>query len=457
MKMLICIKRIAGIRFYHVVPVNHLTARLSDESRIHRTPKTAVAKELTALLLNSYFPQGPNVSANTQLQRTMTFLLTEPSAASVFYANLANHLEVESVVKFIGMLLACLESAVKEDQNQESKNSRKGKKRRRRQAEDEQSDSATSESQKLSASNTALMASLTETIAVLWESIESDLSDSMNESTKELSKYFTESNLLHILSHFERKARENVSDDGEGNQRDNSLRICSSLLKCAGRLPPERLNGLLSHISSSLYFLSEGASSSFEHISPHLALLCLWGMTDEVAKALAVSIESSLGDDVCLMSLCLDEAAIRRNRRISEEPGDVQEKVDIPTFPPNTVWKIIDSILRGSDISNATVRDSILTSDSACNFLEVALERGILLAERLLVADSVSCSIIVVLPQLVSRPNLVLYRSSRLPGISKGPKSTTYFLLVKHMAVFLCIRRHKGAVKKDLTVRLKGF
>ena len=121
-KMLICIKRIAGIRFYHVVPVNHLTARLSDESRIHRTPKTAVAKELTALLLNSYFPQGPNVSANTQLQRTMTFLLTEPSAASVFYANLANHLEVESVVKFIGMLLACLESAVKEDQNQESKN-----------------------------------------------------------------------------------------------------------------------------------------------------------------------------------------------------------------------------------------------------------------------------------------------------------------------------------------------
>lgn len=389
-KLLRRIKQIQGIRFYHVVPVDHLTARLSEEKRIHRSPRNVVAKELTALMLSSYFPQGPKVSATSQLQRTLTFILTDPSAAAVFYANLADHLEVESVAKFICMLLACLKSAVNVDQANQVKNSQKRKKRRRRAEESDEED----DNHNLSASNTALMAGLTETICVLWESIETSLSDPQNEPSKELlAQRFGEAHLVNILSHFEQKASEHDSpnDEDESNRRDESLRACSAILRCAARLPQDAIDGIVSFISTSLSDLSNEMDGGCRHISSHFALLCVWGMTDEVASALATSIESAFGDDISLMSPCFDdyEEGARRSRRSSTNHKK-HGKVDVPSFPPKVAWSIVDSILKGSDPSSEAVRKAILANTSACSSIESALERGTIFAERLLVADGVS-------------------------------------------------------------------
>jgi condensin-2 complex subunit G2 len=208
-KMLRRIKQIPGIRFYHVVPVDHLTARLSEEKRLHQgNPRNAVAKELTALMLNSYFPQGTNVSGADQLQRTLTFLLTDSSAALVFYANLVDHLEVESITKFIVMMLACLKSAVNVDQAQQvTEQSQANSKKRRRRGASSENDQTTENSNKnlMSASNTSLMAGLSENICVLWESIEPMLSaDDENQPSKDLlTKIFAEAHLANILSHFD--------------------------------------------------------------------------------------------------------------------------------------------------------------------------------------------------------------------------------------------------------------
>lgn len=124
------VKRTRGIHFYHVVPLEHLSARLSEEAA-HGATKNAVNKELTALMLSSYFPQGEGVTAGDQIKRAMTFLLTDPKAASSFYANLADFLEAESVVKFTVMLLACLKSAVQTEQLRLAKRMEAKKKRRR--------------------------------------------------------------------------------------------------------------------------------------------------------------------------------------------------------------------------------------------------------------------------------------------------------------------------------------
>ena len=169
-RMLLKIKETRGIRFYHVVPVDHLTARLSEERLLHDNPRNPIAKELTALMLNSYFPQGPNVSGADQLKRSLAFFVTDPSAAIVFYANLVDLLDVEPVVKFIVMLLTCLKSAVDFDESDQVQSSQKQKKRRRYGSKEPSEGSKTTDPKSLSASNTSLMSALTETICILLES-----------------------------------------------------------------------------------------------------------------------------------------------------------------------------------------------------------------------------------------------------------------------------------------------
>ena len=55
--------------------------------------------------------------------------MTNPDAASVFYSNLSNHLDVQSMVKFIIVLSKCLKSAVDESQASQLKDMKKSKKR----------------------------------------------------------------------------------------------------------------------------------------------------------------------------------------------------------------------------------------------------------------------------------------------------------------------------------------
>jgi hypothetical protein len=403
--MLRRIKQIPGIRFYHVVPVDHLTARLSEEKRLHQgNPRNAVAKELTALMLNSYFPQGPNVSGADQLQRTLTFLLTDSSAALVFYANLVDHLEVESITKFIVMMLACLKSAVDVDQAQQvtEQSQANSKKRRRRGASIENDDTTENNNKNLmSASNTSLMAGLSETICVLWESIEPILSaaDDNQPSKDLLTKIFAEAHLVNLLSHFDQKASEMADgqsdDQTTTSSREDCFRVCAALLRCAALLPRDTVDGIVAFISTSLSSLSKN-DESCHHVSSHLALLCQWGMVDELASSLAALIESSLGDDtINLLSPCFDDGP-RRSRRFSSD-GRMPTTTPTPTLtgipnnvPPEVAWEMLDDILKGSDPSSVEIREAMLSSESACRSIESALERGTFFAERLLIADSVS-------------------------------------------------------------------
>jgi condensin-2 complex subunit G2 len=390
-RMLQKIKAVPGIRFYHVVPVDHLTARLSEEVRIHSSPRNAVAKEISALMLNSYFPQGPNVSGADQLKRTLTFLMTEPAAAAVFYANLADFLEVDSVTKFITILLMCLRSAVQTDQAKQVRKSAPGKKRRRRGGAEEEEDQAPeSQEQKMSAANTPLMASLVETISVLWESIESQLKNAENESSHDLLlESFMNADCVSILSHFEQKTADiEGNSDEEAIARDDCFRTCAAILRCASRLPRDTIDELVPHISSTLSSISnDDMDYSRQHISAHFALLCLWGMTDEVASSLSSSIEAAFGDDMDLASSMFDEDSAQKTRRRSSIGQPL-----VPIMSSRLVWGVIENILQGSDPSSVTTRESILASPTACNAIETALEHGTSYAERILQSDGLGRS-----------------------------------------------------------------
>lgn len=168
-RLLAKIKTIPGIKYYHVVPVHHLLARLVEEGRPPKNLCNPVASALTNLMLNSYFPQ--NVATADQVSRTVQFLSSDPLAAKVFYANLSTHLAVNSVSKLAAMLLRCLVVAVQADAGDDKEK----RKRRRYGSKDHQDDDKDERHDEvedlISATNTRLMASIAETICSLWESV----------------------------------------------------------------------------------------------------------------------------------------------------------------------------------------------------------------------------------------------------------------------------------------------
>ena len=176
-----------------------------------------MTKELTALLLSSYFPQDQDMPANQLLQRTLSFLLTNPDAATVFYANLADFIEVESLVKFIIMLLKCLRTCVDSDQANQVKKSAKMKKRRRR-ANEDASDEGTENNSlgSLSTANTPLMASLADTINTLWDSLGRLINKSQHKACKRVleERFLDKDCLVDIMAHFEQKGVECLTPRG---------------------------------------------------------------------------------------------------------------------------------------------------------------------------------------------------------------------------------------------------
>ena len=392
-KLLRRIKRTPGIHFYHVVPVDHLSARFSEEESVHRNPKNAVNKELTALMLYSYFPQGENVSAGDQIQRTLTFLISDPSAAASFYANLADFLDVKSVAKFIVMLLACLQSAVQTEQAQQAANAEATKKRRRGGPGNQ--DAAPTD-QSILASNTRLMVALAETICTLLESIQEPLASPVNEPAQQLlHSRLGEVNLADILACFEQKAFENQGPSStEKITREDSFRVCHAILRCASFAPKENMPRVAEFVADSLDAITNDGSISSINVASHLSLLATWGMIDDVASALASSVTSYLEDEMALtlLSPLGSSTGGRKTRRSSSKTKRKKAKgqFKLPDFPPKFAINVLDDMLRGSSASCESLRKSFFASSKACETIGAALQKVMNFAERALDNQMVS-------------------------------------------------------------------
>lgn len=382
-KLLRRVKALPGIRYYHVVPVDHLSSRFSVESKIHRNPRNPVAHEMAALMLNSYLPQGRQVSAADQIQRTMTFLLTDPDAAVGFYANLVDLLDVEAVVKFATMLLSCLKSAVETHQAQKLKDSQKFKKRPRNTPR--VSDESSQELQ-FSAANVSLMASLAEVLYVLVKSVKSSLENpSDDKSFVALCKRFSEVNMVNILRHFEHEAEDRGSSPDEKSNENASFRVCSSILRCISLFPEDSIEGAIEFVQLALAKASERDWYRNETLS-YFALLANWGKVEDIAKCLAKSLESAFENHVGvqLLSPCFSEVDKPRRSRRSSANRSVGKELDLPSLPPKHALSVIDSVMFGGDFSSQALREVIFESHSATATLQVALRKGLVSAERLL-------------------------------------------------------------------------
>ena len=220
-----------------------------------------------------------------------------------------------------------------------------------------------------------------------------ELEEPENEPCNEfLLEAFSGAVLTDVYSHFERKAADIDVLDKKGTKiRDDCYRTCAAILRCAGRLPPKAVEGLASHISEKLADLNTNIDDDtvHENITPHIALLCLWGMSEDVATSLSDSIKSAFGDDDDDASLNLDDSTNDSSKRRSRR----NQKVDlvVPPLPARVALEVLGDLLRGSDPSSIAAREAILSSAAACTSFESALEMGTTRAEGILQANSVSC------------------------------------------------------------------
>ena len=160
--MLLLVKKMRGMKYYHVVPANHLLARLAEEGRGRNNPLGQVARGLADLLSNSFFPIGSKKTMTDIINRTMRLLSDNPEAAVTFYRNASTQLSVNSISKLIAALMKCLCYFIIEE--------------KRNNCEDVTNLSlVVPEDESIVCkgdhSDTSLMATIAESISILWESV----------------------------------------------------------------------------------------------------------------------------------------------------------------------------------------------------------------------------------------------------------------------------------------------
>ncbi|GMH69210.1 hypothetical protein TrRE_jg11089, partial [Triparma retinervis] len=410
-KLLTKVKTMRGLKFFHIVKVPHLHARLANEPI-----DSVVAKEMVDLLLNSYFPQGPQATSAMQMHRTIDFMRKSPEAAKVFYGTLHNLLSVGGIAKLTSMLLRCLTTAVDNEKKDieagkisMSAKSKKTKKRSKaametvEENEEEPSEAtpppAPQASGSLSASNAALMATISETIFILWSSISEDLSKAQHKSSQKfLYEAFQGAVLTDAYAHFEAKERAAASDN-DGDTKCYANRVCAALLRTAGNMPPSEITGLVAALTAKLQQAANVVDVTEEigrDLTPHIALLCLWGKEDAVAVSLGKSIERFFSEDDDDEEEGGGEgdassgggSAAGKKRKKKEISKNGAASLLIPNLKASAALIVLKNIMGGSDTSSVSARSKILNHEVACKVLEASLESARAAAERIIRMES---------------------------------------------------------------------
>ena len=161
--MLLYVKKIRGMKYYHVV-----LARLADEGRGRNNATGSVAQSLSELLSNSFFPSGKKNTMSDIITRTLRLLDDNPGAAVTFYRNASTHLTVNSIAKLITALMKCLCYLIMEEKKHHGEDVTNLS---QVVDEDESVECNNIHGDVYRESNTAMMATIAESVSILWESV----------------------------------------------------------------------------------------------------------------------------------------------------------------------------------------------------------------------------------------------------------------------------------------------
>lgn len=350
-EMLLFVKKIRGMKYYHIVDPQNLLGRLADEGRGRNNPTGPVAIGLSELLSNSFFPVGKNKTMSDIINRTLRLLTDNPDAAVTFYRNAGTQLGVNSISKLIAALMRCLCMLIVQDKKMN--------------CEDISNLSIVMADDEIDSAkvppNTALMATIAESISILWGSIEADLQHEQNESAADiLMEVFSGNVLTEVYSHFESKTVEDLED----SKMAECSRACVAILNCAGKMKETEIDGLRAHVIGELSKATDMPPEKRTRVnfSPNMALLCQWGMTEDVAQCLSSSILNYFSPEN-------PDGKPRQTKKRKQRGKKAATKDELPQLDIETSLGILGNILKGSYPASLSARDSIIKSDA--NFTRV--------------------------------------------------------------------------------------
>ena len=377
--MLLLVKRIRGMKYYHVVPANHLLARLADEGRGRNDPSGPVARALSDLLGNSFFPTGSGTTMADTVNRTMRLLADSPRAAAVFYRNAPALLSVSSISRLIAALAKSLCFFVIEERRGNGEDA-SGLLRAIPEAGSVQCKGGTP--------SNATLATIAEGVSILWGSIEAELGESENER---LAGVFSDDVLAELYRHFASKFDD--AEMGDGDFADSS-RAVVAILDCAGKLGG-RCERLRARIVDGLRKSRDlpARQRAEVDLSPNISLLCRWGMTDDVVRCLASSVRHYFEGhaDETNDSFATRRSGNSRSRRKRRGENNADAE-NLPTLDIDVCLGIIGHVLKGSHPASASLRASILESETAFEAISSALQTAKGAAERMMKSRTVSCA-----------------------------------------------------------------
>lgn len=371
-EMLLFVKKIRGMKYYHIVDPNNLLCRLADEGCGRNNPTDPVAVALSELLSNSFFPVGKNKGMSDVINRTLRLLTDNPDAAVVFYRNAGTQLGVNSISKLIGALMRCLCMLIVEEKKMN--------------CEDISNLSIVIAGDELDSAkvppNTALMATIAESISILWGSIESDLKHEQNESAAHvLMDLFSGTVLTEVYSHFNPMTGDGLKDA----KMVDCSRACVAILNCAGKMKENQIEGLRAHVIGELAKATDMPPEKRPNLCPNMALLCEWGMVEDVAQCLASSIllyfTPGNHDEVGSERTEKSKASKKRKKLRGEKKAtnDVLPQIDVEMS-----LAILGNVLKGSYPASLSARDTIVKSETAFNAISTALQSARIAAEKII-------------------------------------------------------------------------
>lgn len=251
LKLLSTIKRVKMIRFYDVVPIDHLLVRLSIDS-------PHISEQISKLLLNSYFASSK--SSSVQVKRCIVLVRANEEAAKKFYSHVHAMAEVPAICKFMGNIFRY---TVKCAQNQDS----------------EEADVNKSDAKEL--------AKLLSIVSILWTSINSLLENKENEEMRKVTEQlnlilqyledaFQESSVMEVYSHMDNEEGKNV------------------ILSIIARIPSQKMPIFTAKCLKVLPALSSGKTEVTADSHRLLACLFAWNLGDRVLEMLDTNFQDAL-------------------------------------------------------------------------------------------------------------------------------------------------------------------
>ena len=191
--------------------------------------------------------------------------------------------------------------------------------------------------------------------------------------------------LTEVLRHFETKFAEgSESDDVENSIMENSARACVAILNCAGKLDASKIDGMQAHVVGQLSAARDMAAEGplRANLSPNVALLCAWGMTNDIALCLSKSISQFFNEQNRSFAQKSGTPKKRKANRKSQAATDISELSHLD-LDVDVCLGILGHILKGSYPASRLARTSILNSEAAFNAITSALQMAKSAAERL--------------------------------------------------------------------------